>query len=313
MAYTLEDFKAHYEADISKWDDVIMGSETYKFSSVSSSGRFLKLTPRSDPYIIRVMTVPKVTRRHWEVFKPERYFPISPALNLDLMEADVAWSLGGWKPSTRFTTLVMDRETDSPRIMDFGRQLFESFVMYMQSTGIDPAGKDSPDFKLYVENSGGGPIGREIRMTPLLTPMPLTDFEMASAATLLKTAADCTRSAKPADIRDMWMKLPIDRKYSPKAKAVTQERPGCGKSSPDAVMSYIEKYGDSIFVPVLDHGKVTHAKISEMSKEWIEAYSSFYIDFGLKPNRYREEGERNNAMLDEIAEALELKWTDPNE
>lgn len=316
MTISLEDFKNQYDDGMQKWDQLANGMEPAALMGVSFNGKYMKLTPRPEPYTIRMVTVPKVSRRHWEAFKQERYYPVSPAINDDLRDSDVAWSLGGWKPSARFTAIIMDREVDKPKIVQFGRSMFDSFVRYMQSTSIDPAGREAPDFKVFVNsNNHGGPVGAEYRVVPLLTPAPLTDMEMAQAIHLIDLAAKSIKPAKPSEIRDAWMALPKERKYSPRAIQRASDRPGIGMSTPDAVISYINKYADSIYVPVLDKGKIIHAKVSEMSKEWIDAYSSFYIDFGVKPMRYKdgEDKKREDAMLDDIAEAIDVMWMDPND
>ena len=313
MPVTIEDFKNQYEDGSHKWEQLSDDSSLVKISY--SKGIFMKLVPRSDPYILRMITLPKVTRRHYEAFCKERYFPTSPAVNSNLIDADVAWSLGGFTPGPRYTAIVMDRDEDKPMILDFGRSVFDSFVNYMRGTSIDPAGREAPDFKIFVKNTGSGPLGRDYALVPMGIPTPLTDMEMAQAVNIIPHASLATKAAKPSEIRDAWMALPPDRKYSTRAKQKALERPGAGTSSPESVMSYIEKYSDSIYVPVLDKGKVIHASISQMSEEWIKAYSSFYIDFGLKPNRYKEGDElkRQEALLEEMAEAIDMKWMNPNE
>ena len=281
----------------------------------SQMGLFMKLTPRPQPYKVRLVAVPKVTRRHWEVFKPERHYPVSPAIHVSLKEADVAWSLGGWKPGARFTTVVMDRESDRPMILEFNRTIFVGFTDFMKATGIDPSGPKAPDFLIRVDGSGGGQYPRGYSVTPTTDPCPLTDQEMAKAANALKMAATKTKTAKPEEIRDMWMALPPERKYHPLAMEAAKERNGYGLTSREGVLAYIKEYGRNIYVLVLDHGKVIPAPIADMDPAWAAAYSSYYADFGIRPNRYLSEDQQADEIASQMLEDtddLETKWIDPN-
>jgi hypothetical protein len=302
-----------------KWEALMKDFDKSRLvsSSSSSGGARLMLRQRPEPYRIRMISVPKVTRRHWEVFKEEGYFPVSPAINNDMMEVDIAWGIGGWKPSPRFTAVVMNRDEDCPAIMEFGRSLFLQFTDYMQATGIDPAGRNSPDFMIRVEkNKDGLGSGKWSNMS--LRPCsgeisPLTDIEMSKASYLLKRAVADTSAAKPEQIRDMWMSLPKARRYSQRAVEIASNRSGYGQSSEDEVRSYIKQFAKDIFVPVLDKGKIISASIADMDPVWAEAYSLYYVDFGIRPNRYLDENEALEEVVDKMVENMETRWINPND
>ena len=304
------------EGDSGNWAALMTDVGTHEeLGNMALAGVYMKLDPRHEPYRVRLMAVPKVTRRHWEVFKAERHYPVSPAIKSTLKESDIAWSLGGWVPSPRFTTVVIDRESGKPRIMEFNRSVFRGFTDFMQISKVDPSGLSAPDFLIRVDGHANNKFGRDYTVAAGNGPRPFTDQEMAQAQPVLKMAATRTRTAKPEEIRDAWMALPFERKYSPVALEEAKARNGYGTSSKDQVLDYIREHGRNIYVPVLDHGTVVPAPMADMDETWRAAYSSYYVDFGIKPNRYLEEKE----MVDELAslmmaedEDLDTRWIDPN-
>lgn len=82
-------------------------------------------------------------RRHWKPYK---------AITHDsLRDVDPAWK-AGFFPKRRFAINVIDRGDGKLKIMEQGPTIFKAFSDYKEAnTGIDPAGKDGPDFTITVK------------------------------------------------------------------------------------------------------------------------------------------------------------------
>jgi hypothetical protein len=82
-------------------------------------------------------------RRHWKPYK---------AITHDsLRDVDPAWK-AGFYPKRRFAINVIDRSDGKLKIMEQGPTVFKAFSDYKEASGgIDPAGKDGPDFTITVK------------------------------------------------------------------------------------------------------------------------------------------------------------------
>jgi len=132
----LEAAKGDWGADFNV-DNIGGGSNNSKFPKAD----FMDFK-KAGNYKIRLLGSFVKFRRHWKPYK---------AITHDsLRDVDPAWK-AGFYPKRRFAINVIDRSDGKLKIMEQGPIVFKAFSDYKEANnGIDPAGKDGPDFTITV-------------------------------------------------------------------------------------------------------------------------------------------------------------------
>lgn len=262
---------------------------------------FLRLSPRPEPYRIRLASSSRQYRKHWKAFAEDREFPVSPAEGKSTMAADVAWLLGGWVPGSRFVALVIDREANCLCVMEHNYSVYDVFAEFRKQTGINPASRKGCDFIIRVERHENGPGFPEYTCCPVIQPSPFTDAELHMISSSDFDVDKFVSPKTPDEIAEMWVGLPPGRKYEGKAVEEANARAvSAGGAQPVATVdAFIENHLDSIFVPTVADGKLDNVNLQSLSIPMLKAHWSYYRDFGIIPKL----GVSSSTLAEDIANA----------
>jgi len=162
--------------------------------------------------------------------------------HLSYKDEDPAWNAGFW-PRKTFAIHVIDRsDTDAEhptgklKILEKGSSIFEAFADYKRINGINPAGKEGPDFVIEVEWPKGNKRNANYKVTALAKASEWTPEEVA----MVKTEhVDLKKMYAPSPLEkivEAWDALPDDAKIPPKRdgdKSVNSEKaPAQAASTP---------------------------------------------------------------------------------
>jgi hypothetical protein len=184
-------------------------------------------------YLVRLVGTHVKFRRHWQPYKAKTHDA--------LRDKDPAWQ-AGFIPKKRYAINIIDKtglaagETGTLKVMEQGQTVFEAFHLYKETTGIDPTGKDGPNFAIKVEipkksNGEWDRFHTSYGVVPL-APCPFTDAEKKI---LCQTDADgniikgengkpvsnlypLSKIFKPDTIekmQELWDALPDEKKIAP--------------------------------------------------------------------------------------------------
>jgi len=186
-----------------------------------SGGDFKKVsymnTSEAGVYKFRLAGAHVKFRKHWK--------PIRATVKDDGKSSDVAWQ-AGFVPGKRFAINVIDKtglaegEVGELKVLEKGPQVFKNFAGYKQATGVDPAGKDGPDFVMTVTvpMKDGKPniMKTEYSVIPV-APTPFTEAEKAMIKENgLWPLKDIYKPTPTETIQKLWDELPEDKKIAPK-------------------------------------------------------------------------------------------------
>ena len=160
-----------------------------------------------------------------KMFKPYR-----ATLHVDDKNTDPAWK-AGFYPSKRYAINVIDRADGKLKVLEKGPKVFDHFKNYKSATGIDPSGKEAPDFSIKVtvpKNANGQPdvLGTQYAVVPL-SPTPITaeEMQMIKDRGGLYPLADIYKPTSVEKLQEMWDALPEERKIPPKKPWETDKAP----------------------------------------------------------------------------------------
>ena len=202
------------------WDEPIKDSE----GRGNGPSIWMKLEEREEPYHIRLVTSPDPFYKHFMVFKLLGKYPVSPAVQEAQADLDVAWKEGGWKPSKRYASLVIDRADGVLKVLEAGSQVFSEFGKYKKVTKTNPAGKTTgPDWIISVGRSKNNQKEYTCMMDVSKGATPLTPEEISMIEASNLDLSKLIKKVSPEEIRALWYQLPEERRYNPQAKTVTAQ------------------------------------------------------------------------------------------
>lgn len=199
------------QASKGDWDELAKSSDKKQSSGDSNKLRYMKFDAPGN-YRVRLIG------DHVEFHK---YFtPINAISHPDIKSKDPAWQ-AGFYPRKRCAIHVIDRSDGQLKILERGWGLFKKFANYKAVKGINPAGKDGPDFIITVKmpkDKNGNYIKRstEYEIMPD-EKAPLTADEMKMIKeTGLYNLSQIYKTTPLEKIQEMWDNLPADKKIPPK-------------------------------------------------------------------------------------------------
>jgi len=180
---------------------------------------FLRCKPRNDkPYKIRIASNPRNFRSHWNTFTPIGiHAPVKiPAYSYDEKPLDMAWNEGDYMPQKRHACLVFDRDDNNRlKVLESGDSLFVAFGNWYKSMKVSPAGPQGTDWFVWVKKDGNHITYSAIADQK---PSPFTEAEQALLDNCPIDLSKVIKIRTPEEIKELWMKLPDDKKYNPKSK-----------------------------------------------------------------------------------------------
>lgn len=179
-------------------------------------------------YKVRLVSSHVKFRKH---FKP--YQAIVQDGDKDI---DPAWK-NGWFPGQKWAINVIDRSDGVLKVLEKGATVFKHFANYKALFGIDPSGKDGPDFAITVKI----PTGKDGKPNKLKTEynvvhLEKAPFTAADMKVICKTdekgniikdekgkpisnlwkLKEIYKTTSPEKMKKMWDELPDDKKIAPK-------------------------------------------------------------------------------------------------
>jgi len=156
-------------------------------------------------------------------------------------DIDPAWKAGFFPPQ-KWAINVIDRADGKLKILEKGATVFKHFANYKALFGIDPSGKEGPDFAITVtipKGKDGKPnkLKTEYAVTHL-EKAPFTQADMKVICKLddkgeikkdekdkpisnLWRLKEIYRTTSPEKMKKMWDALPEDKKIAPKREGDT--------------------------------------------------------------------------------------------
>jgi len=222
------------KAEKGEWSD--FSKDNQKPLATGTQFRKAEFMSMSQPgtYLIRLVGTHVKFRRHWQPYKARTHDA--------LRDKDPAWQ-AGFIPKKRYAINIIDKtgvaegQAGTLKVMEQGQTVFEAFHLYKETTGIDPAGKDGPNFAIKVDipklpNGDLDRLHTSYGVVPL-APCPFTDAEKKI---LCQTDADGNivkgENGKPASnlyplskifkpdtiekMQELWDALPDNKKIAPK-------------------------------------------------------------------------------------------------
>jgi len=206
------------KAEKGNWDEDFKedGNPSKGGEGQPSSGRKAVYMDLSKPgnYRVRLVGPHIKCRKHFKPYK-------ATVQDTD-KELDPAWK-AGWFPSRRFAVNVIDKtglkagETGVLKILEKGPQVFKVFANYKAVWGVDPAGKEGPDFNIKVEiPKKDDKMSTEYTVMNLeKAPLSETEIKMIKEQTLFPLT-EIYKSTSPDKLKEMWDALPDAAKVPPK-------------------------------------------------------------------------------------------------
>jgi hypothetical protein len=132
----------------------------------------------------------------------------------------------GFYYDQRYAIHVFDRQDENKlKILDRGNQIFKKFAKYKAiSQGVDPAGKEAPEFIITVEMPKDKKTGKYIKrqtkyqVMPDSKVTPLTEEEIQTYKENRWPLKDLYKATPLEIIQKLWNDLPDDKKVPPKKK-----------------------------------------------------------------------------------------------
>lgn len=189
------------------------------------AGTWMKLKEREEPFRVRLVSSPEVFRKHWAAFKPLnlKKQPISPALDVNDKDEDIAWAQGGWVPGKRYASLVIDRETGTIRILEAGAQVFKEFGNFKKVQKINPCGPNGPDWLISVgrDSQGKREYSCVIDVKHGMSPFTPEELKMIDGCKI--DLKKLYKRATSEEVRALWHQLPEDKRVNPNRKQYGQQ------------------------------------------------------------------------------------------
>ena len=209
-------------AEKGNWDDDFKSSKDNNSNGGNGTERRkaqFMMFKESGNYEVRFVGAYVRFLRHWMPFdKKDRIIT-----HKDYKGKDPAWN-AGFYPRKTFAIHVIDRKDQKLKILEKGSQIFEALYRFKTANNINPAGKDAPDFVITVEIPKNDPRATKYSVTAKAAMSPLTDKELEMIKTEFYPLGDIYRTTPLEKIKELWDKLPEDKKIPPKKDNDKQDK-----------------------------------------------------------------------------------------
>lgn len=243
---------------------------------------FMKLTPRKEPYKIRLACTPITFRKHSWAFRTLKQWPISPASEQALKDLDIAWKEGNFMPQQRHAAFVFDREFNSRlRILEAGKDVFGPIYNTAKTSNVNPAsptkgwdwiiivseelvnGKKVTLYNVSLDISKNGP-----------TPLTEEEKEILENPKFQRTELVNRYFVKstPEEIKDLWEQLPPELRVNKSRDLAKKDgskytgKSAVGsttKSATSATMASIDSVDKSDVVKEVQHAVEPSAELKD--------------------------------------------------
>ena len=202
-------------AEKGNWDDFELNNNNGDNGSGDlRKARYITFKKAGD-YKVRLVGSHVKFRRHWQPFAKGARIITHPSYKDD----DPAWA-AGFYPKETFAIHVIDRRDGELKILEKGKSVFGAFAEYKRLSGVDPAGKEGPDFNIKVDIKDPEDLrSTSYTVTPLGGPTPLTDDEIKMAKDNVWPLNKMYKSTPLDKIKEEWEKVPEDKRTPPKRES----------------------------------------------------------------------------------------------
>lgn len=188
------------------WDEDFKSKEEKEASKANNQERLSWMDfPKAGTYRVRLCGKFVKFYRWWSPFTGRLI------THLSYKDKDPAWNAGFW-PRKTFAIHVIDRADGKLKILEKGNQIFNIFAKYQQVNGINPAGKDGPDFEIEVVWPGGNKRQATYTVTALAKPAPWTKEEVEMIKSKFADFNKIYKASPLEDIIAAWNALPDEAK-----------------------------------------------------------------------------------------------------
>ena len=202
-------------AEKGDWDSLIESEKKQQAKSENNDGKrkleFMSF-PNPGQYTVRLVGDHVSFLKHFS--------PINATTHEDWKGEDPAWK-AGFYPRRRYAIHIIDRADGKLKILEKGPGIFKKFSNYKAVKGINPAGKDGPNFIISVKipkDSNGQFVKRQTEYEVMPDEKaPLTEEEVAMIKEQGFYDLSKIYSTTPLDkIQEMWDAVPDNQKIPPK-------------------------------------------------------------------------------------------------
>jgi len=152
---------------------------------------------------------------------------------------DPAWA-AGFYPGTSYAIHIIDRADGKLKILDKGRKLFECFFDYGTANGIDPAGKDAPNFVIKVEWPNGNKKLAKYSAVAAGGACPLTAEEITTVKAGRANLGQIYRATPLEKILEAWEAVPEQYRTPKKDGENAPEAPAKATKTASAPAAAVE-------------------------------------------------------------------------
>lgn len=204
------------EAQKGNWDEYEKKDENKNKGSQSTNGKIVYMTFEDGKrYQIRLVGS-HVKYRKW-------FSPISAITHDDLKGKDPVWNAGFYPPERRAIHCI-DRADGQLKVLDKGAGLFKNFADFKAIHGIDPAGKDAPDWIIQPTikpDKQGRKLKKntEYKVDATRDNHPLTEDELKMINEKRWDLPKIYKSATLEKIQELWDALSDEEKIPPKRES----------------------------------------------------------------------------------------------
>jgi len=208
------------------WDEDFKEKEQSTDTGENSKVPFMKFQEPGQ-YRIRLIGGHVKFLRHFN--------PISAITHADYKDRDPAWK-AGFYPGKRYAIHMIDRKDGKLKILERGNGLFQNFANFSAIHGINPAGKDSPDFIIVVKipidpkTKKPNKYNTEYHVEAARENSPLTAEEIEMYKANKVPLQEIFKAAPLEKIQELWDKLPEEARI-PKKKEFKGKGDGRDKGS----------------------------------------------------------------------------------
>ena len=196
------------------WDEDFPKQTENKKDSSGGDRKKAKYMDLSKPgrYLVRIVGNYVSYFRRWTPEVIENH-----TTHLEYKDKDPFWK-AGFRTPKRFAIHVIDRADGEIKILDKGPGIFEEFAKYKRLKGINPAGKDGPNFfievKIPMKNGKPDKKNTEYSVMPD-EKTPLTEAELEKLKAEKYPLQDIYKPDPIEKILDIWERTPEDKKIAP--------------------------------------------------------------------------------------------------
>lgn len=200
------------DASFGNWDEDFKNDDSNNSDKNTERRKASYLTfDKSGNYTIRLVGNYVKFLRHWKPFDTKDRV----ITDTTYKGKDPAWN-AGFYPRTTFAIHVIDRADGKLKILEKGKQIFGEFARYRTINDVNPAGKEAPDFVITVKIPPANKRATQYSVTPKGNLAALTDKEVELVKKDHYPLAEMYKSTPLEKIKELWEKLPDEKKVPPK-------------------------------------------------------------------------------------------------